>query len=277
MFYNNPSNHKLPICLAIYGCSSLERVSDFINRNPRYTDALGCYFTSDHLAGQYAFEQVKLDRKGYDTRRLIKYLSFLSDAGADFSFESALSYADEYVNQFTADFGHDEEGDATFRINAQCFRLNRYDCQALWDRVRTSKVILKCISRENPEDDEDDPGQIDDEIVGFRLTFALLDSQKEEFAALHQYVTLDEGNISVEEFIDYSFTEYPNFHDESHTMMLLMKDIAVCNREQCIAKVCQFFSENSIELPECGKDERQRSFDIDFFQTSASAGVGSKP
>lgn len=277
MFYTNPSTQKLPICLAIYGCSSLERVSDFINRNPRYTDALGCYFTSDHLAGQYAFEQVKLDRKGYDTRRLIKYLSFLSDAGADFSFESALSYADEYVNQFTADFGHDEEGDATFRINAQCFRLNKYDCQALWDRVRTSKAVLKCISRENPEGEEDEPEQTDDEVVGFRLTFALFDSQKDEFASLHQYVTLDEGNISVEEFIDYSFTEYPNFHDESHTMMALMKDIAVSNREQCIASVCRFFSENSIELPEGGKDERQRSFDIDFFQAPASAGAGNKP
>ena len=32
------------------------------------------------IAGQYAFEQVKLDRKGYDTRRLQKYLSFLADA-----------------------------------------------------------------------------------------------------------------------------------------------------------------------------------------------------
>lgn len=68
-----------------------------------------------------------LTRKGYVTRRLQKYLSFLADAGAFFSEEEALQRADDLINNFTADFGHDEDGDATFRIKAQSYRLKKYD------------------------------------------------------------------------------------------------------------------------------------------------------
>lgn len=83
---------------------------------------------------QYAFEQVKLDRKGYDTRRLQKYLSFLADAGAYFS-EEALQRADDLINNFTADFGHDEDGDATFRIKAQSYRLKEIRLPCFVDMI----------------------------------------------------------------------------------------------------------------------------------------------
>ncbi len=49
----------------------------------------------------------------------------MSDAGAVFSFNEALSHADDLINCFTADFGHDEDGEATFRIKAQSYRLKR--------------------------------------------------------------------------------------------------------------------------------------------------------
>lgn len=230
-----PLNNRA-ICLAIYGCSSLEKVTDFINGHPLFVDGAGATFTASQLAGQYAFEQVKLDRKGYDSRRLQKYLAFLSDSGAEFDMESALAYAEELINQFTADFGRDEDGEATFRIKAQSFRLKKYDCQALWARVRQAKLILDSVSRESFHDDEiEDP--IGSEVIDFRITFKLLDPQNECFAELLQYVTIEDGKIDVEDFFDYELLEYPNFHDESHTMSNLMEELADKNREECIASV----------------------------------------
>ena len=80
MRFTSPSRTIPSICLAIYGCGQLDRVADFINNSGEYVED-GVTFTPGMIAGQYAFEQVKLDRKGYDTRRLQKYLSFLADAG----------------------------------------------------------------------------------------------------------------------------------------------------------------------------------------------------
>ena len=108
MRFTSPSRTIPSICLAIYGCGQLDRVADFINNSGEYVED-GVTFTPGMIAGQYAFEQVKLDRKGYDTRRLQKYLSFLADAGAYFSEEEALQRADDLINNFTADFGHDAE------------------------------------------------------------------------------------------------------------------------------------------------------------------------
>ena len=68
---------NIPICLAIYGKESLEFVTEFINQHRGFEDSAGNKFSVSQLAGQYAFEQVKLDRKGYDSRRLEKYLSYL--------------------------------------------------------------------------------------------------------------------------------------------------------------------------------------------------------
>ena len=133
MRFTSPSRTIPSICLAIYGCGQLDRVADFINNSGEYVED-GVTFTPGMIAGQYAFEQVKLDRKGYDTRRLQKYLSFLADAGAYFSEEEALQRADDLINNFTADFGHDEDGDATFRIKAQSYRLKKYDFNAKYSR-----------------------------------------------------------------------------------------------------------------------------------------------
>jgi hypothetical protein len=248
MRLNSPRLNKQPICLAIYGCSSLEKVSDFINAHPTFIDGNGLAFTAGQLAGQYAFEQVKLDRKGYDGRRLEKYLAFLSDSGAEFSFDEALSHAYELINNFTADFGRDEDGDATFRIKAQSFRLNRYDCSALWERVRQATILLSSVSQEASAEGEDDAGSREDSILDFRVVFNLIDPQNETFASLHQYVSIDQGCISVQNFVDYEFYEYPNFHDESQTMMVLMERIGASNRQECISHVRHFIQENGASI-----------------------------
>ena len=278
MRYTNLTTAKTPICLAIYGCSSLEKVSDFINKNQSYTDAIGAHFTSGQLAGQYAFEQVKLDRKGYDTRRLQKYLSFLADSGALFSNDEALAHADELINQFTADFGHDEDGDATFRIKAQSFRLKKYDCQALWERVRQATVVLSNISRENLQEEfEEEQDTFNDGILDFRLSFKLYDPQQEEFATLFQYVTIDEGRILVEDFVDYDFSEYPNFHDESQTMQVLIEKIATSNRNECVSTVYRYVVEQGIKLS--GNNTPLTSFSVETepFWSYNTAQVAVKP
>ena len=143
MRFTSPSRTIPSICLAIYGCGQLDRVADFINNSGEYVED-GVTFTPGMIAGQYAFEQVKLDRKGYDTRRLQKYLSFLADAGAYFSEEEALQRADDLINNFTADFGHDEDGDATFRIKAQSYRLKKCSC----GRQKSKEDCCFCM--ENP-------------------------------------------------------------------------------------------------------------------------------
>lgn len=80
MRFTSPSRTIPSICLAIYGCGQLDRVADFINNSGEYVED-GVTFTPGMIAGQYAFEQVKLDRKGYDTRRRRSiYLSSLTPA-----------------------------------------------------------------------------------------------------------------------------------------------------------------------------------------------------
>ncbi len=43
--------------------SLLEFVTEFINQHRGFEDSAGNKFSVSQLAGQYAFEQVKLDRK----------------------------------------------------------------------------------------------------------------------------------------------------------------------------------------------------------------------
>ena len=155
MRFTSPSRTIPSICLAIYGCGQLDRVADFINNSGEYVED-GVTFTPSMIAGQYAFEQVKLDRKGYDTRRLQKYLSFLADAGAYFSEEEALQRADDLINNFTADFGHDEDGDATFRIKAQSYRLKKYDCHALWSMINQASLRIESVKPETFCDEDSD-------------------------------------------------------------------------------------------------------------------------
>ena len=213
MRFTSPSRTIPSICLAIYGCGQLDRVADFINNSGEYVED-GVTFTPGMIAGQYAFEQVKLDRKGYDTRRLQKYLSFLADAGAYFSEEEALQRADDLINNFTADFGHDEDGDATFRIKAQSYRLKKYDCHALWSMINQASLRIESVK---PETfcDEDSDEDISSDSLDLVLTSRLYNKQNEPFATLTQYYTVSNGMLTVEDLIDYSLFDYPYFHDES--------------------------------------------------------------
>ena len=151
--------------------------------------------------------------KGYDTRRLQKYLSFLADAGAFFP-KKKLQRADDLINNFTADFGHDEDGDATFRIKAQSYRLKKYDCHALWSMINQASLTIESVK---PETfcDEDSDEDISSDSLDLVLTSRLFNKQNEAFATLTQYYTVSEGMLTVEDLLDYSLLDYPNFHDES--------------------------------------------------------------
>ena len=202
----------------------------------------------------YAFEQVKLDRKGYDTRRLQKYLSFLADAGAFFSEEEALQRADDLINNFTADFGHDEDGDATFRIKAQSYRLKKYDCHALWSMINQASLTIESVK---PETfcDEDSDEDISSDSLDLVLTSRLFNKQNEAFATLTQYYTVSEGMLTVEDLLDYSLLDYPNFHDESGKTYNLMENIAQRYYTECIKVVMDYFRDAHKELPDVIRSE----------------------
>lgn len=264
-----------PICLAIYGCDQLEKVADFINScSDTYTEANNV-FTKGQLAGQYAFEQVKLDRKGYDSRRLLKYLSFLQDAGASFSIEDALSHADELINCYTADFGHDEDGDATFRIKAQSYRLKKYDCKALSDRVIQSSLQIVSVAPENysAEDEADTDPELTSETLDFRVNCVLIDAQGEKFATLLQYVSPNNGSLSIEDLIDYELLEYPNFHDESKTMISLMGQIALNNRAKCLKAVIEFLDQQQVKVAPGSSAENTQGVTVQTTQFSVNHSV----
>lgn len=247
MRFTNHCSADTPICLALYGCDQLEKVADFINSfDQSYVEA-GHAFTKGQLAGQYAFEQVKLDRKGYDSRRLQKYFSFLSDAGAQFDIDEAMTHADELINCYTADFGHDEDGDATFRIKAQCYRLKKYDCKALSDRVKQSTLEILSVVPENLMSEDELETEMNNEPVDFRVTCVLIDPQGEKFATLLQYISPTNGSLAVEDLIDYELFEYPNFHDESKAMLALMEEIAFNNRAKCFKAVLDFIEEQQVK------------------------------
>lgn len=246
MRFHGHTKNIVPICLAIYGSNSLEFVTEFINANATYTDISGHVFSSSQLAGQYAFEQVKLDRKGYESRRLEKNLSFLADAGAVFSFEAALSHADDLINCYTADFGHDEDGEAMFRIKAQSYRMKKYDCVALWERVKQSRLVVTSVkpgslSFDDLSEDDSAMDNLSEDILDFTVRFELKDySSDETFAVLFRYVTADNGQLTVEDLVDFHFTDYPNFHDESLTMLNLMQQKAKTNDVSCLTAVLKF-------------------------------------
>lgn len=253
MRFTSPSRTIPSICLAIYGCGQLDRVADFINNSGEYVED-GVTFTPGMIAGQYAFEQVKLDRKGYDTRRLQKYLSFLADAGAYFSEEEALQRADDLINNFTADFGHDEDGDATFRIKAQSYRLKKYDCHALWSMINQASLRIESVK---PETfcDEDSDEDISSNSLDLVLTSRLYNKQNEPFATLTQYYTVSKGMLTVEDLIDYSLFDYPNFHDESGKTYDLMENIAQRYYTECIKVVMDYFRDSHKELPDVIRSE----------------------
>lgn len=235
-------NRNLPaICLAVYGCGQLERVADFINSVTNGYSEAGVRFTTGQIAGQYAFEQVKLDRKGYDSRRLMRCLSILADAGASFPFEEALVHAEELINNFTADFGHDEDGDATFRIKAQSYRLKKYDCHALWSRISQAQRTIVSVSRENLSEavEEEELSSFDDSM-DFRLTSELIDAQGEHFATIQQYFTVTDGYLCAENLLDFEFADYPNFHDESGKTYELIAENMNRDMSPCVHAVKDF-------------------------------------
>lgn len=240
------------ICLAIYGCGQLDRVADFINNSGEYVED-GVTFTPGMIAGQYAFEQVKLDRKGYDTRRLQKYLSF-GRRRRILSEEEALQRADDLINNFTADFGHDEDGDATFRIKAQSYRLKKYDCHALWSMINQASLTIESVK---PETfcDEDSDEDISSDSLDLVLTSRLFNKQNEAFATLTQYYTVSEGMLTVEDLLDYSLLDYPNFHDESGKTYNLMENIAQRYYTECIKVVMDYFRDAHKELPDVIRSE----------------------
>ena len=259
MRFTSHTKTNIPICLAIYGKESLEFVTEFINRQRVFEDAAGYKFSQSQLAGQYAFEQVKLDRKGYDSRRLEKYLSYLSDAGATFSFEEALSHADDLINCFTADFGHDEDGEATFRIKAQSYRLKKYDCPAFWERVTQSvlhvtSVKTGSLSFDDLADEDVTADGVTDDVLDFTVKFELKDCSNEVFAYLFRYVTADSGQLSVEDLVDFQFVDYPNFHDESMTMQNMMEAKAKQKDVECLTSVLKFVENQNMQLGTIGKE-----------------------
>lgn len=244
-------NRTLPaICLVVYGCGQLERVAEFISALPADYREEGVRFTAGQIAGQYAFEQVKLDRKGYDTRRLLRCLSILNNAGAVFPTDEALAHADDLINNFTADFGHDEDGEATFRIKAQSYRLKKYDCHALWARIRQADLLVDSVSREKLFDaEESDDLSFMDDSLDFRLTAHLVDPQGEKFASVQQYFTVTDGRLSVEDLIDYDFTDYPNFHDESGNTYRLIELLTEKFIDRSVGAVKNFLASQNMTLP----------------------------
>lgn len=248
MRFTSPSRSIPSICLAIYGCGQLDRVADFINAHTDYEED-GVKFSAGMIAGQYAFEQTKLDRKGYDSRRLEKYLSYLQDSGAIFSVDEALQRADDLINNFTADFGHDEDGEATFRIRAQSYRLKKYDCHALWSMINQATVEIQSVSPEKFFDEDGEDG-FDTDTLDFRLTSRLVNKQGENFATLTQYYTVSEGVLTVEDLLDYGFDDYPNFHDESGRTYELMENISQRHYSTCIQAVMEYFRSEHKAAPE---------------------------
>ncbi|MCD8339556.1 MAG: hypothetical protein LUC43_05070 [Burkholderiales bacterium] len=239
----------VPVCLAINGCSSLEQVTDFIERHPNYVDLAGNSFSTEQLAAQYAFEQTKLDRKGYDSRRICKYLGLLSAAGIRFNTELALQHADDLINRYTADFGQDEDGDATFRIRSQTFRLKTYDCWALWARVKQAKLFAEKVSTGSYVDrDELLESELDSDFqVDFTVQFAMIDLFEGSFATLSRYVTADHGKLCVEDLVDFEFTDYPDFHDESGTMIPLMKKKSEEHDADAVQAVSEFIASHRLD------------------------------
>lgn len=247
MRFTSPSKVAPTICLATYGCSNLEKVVDFINDHQDFYEEAGVLFTPSQIAGQYAFEQVKLDRKGYDSRRIDKSLAILWDAGAVFKTELAIARADELINNFTADFGHDEDGEATFRIKAQSYRLKKYDCCALLRRLELASIKVVSVSIENIPDEEFEDQE---RTLSFRVKSVLTDIQQEEFATFYQYVSVSDNKLTIEDFLDYGLLEYPNFHDESGDVMNLLETISDRNKNSCLAEVIAFIEKENIKLME---------------------------
>lgn len=63
--------------------------------------------------------------------------------------------------------------------------------------------------------DEDSDEDISSDSLDLVLTSRLYNKQNEPFATLTQYYTVSKGMLTVEDLIDYSLFDYPNFRTES--------------------------------------------------------------
>ena len=87
------------------------------------------------------------------------------------------------------------------------------------------------------------------------LTSRLFNKLNEAFATLTQYYTVSEGMLTVEDLLDYSLLDYPNFHDESGKTYNLMENIAQRYYTECIKGVMDYFRDAHKELPDVIRSE----------------------
>ena len=70
-----------------------------------------------------------------------------------------------------------------------------------------------------------------------------------------RYYTVSKGMLTVEDLIDYSLFDYPNFHDESGKTYDLMENIAQRYYTECIKVVMDYFRDSHKELPDVIRSE----------------------
>ncbi len=98
----------------------------------------------------------------------------------------------------------------------------------LWERVKQSELTVSSVktgslSFDDLSDEDSSSEGLSDDILDFTVKFELKDCSDEVFAYLFRYVTADSGQLSVEDLVDFQFVDYPNFHDESMTMLNMME------------------------------------------------------
>ena len=103
--------------------------------------------------------------------------------------------------------------------------------------------------------DEDSDEDISSDSLDLVLTSRLYNKQNEPFATLTQYYTVSKGMLTVEDLIDYSLFDYPNFHDESGKTYDLMENIAQRYYTECIKVVMDYFRDSHKELPDVIRSE----------------------
>ncbi len=86
-----------------------------------------------------------------------------------------------------------------------------------------------------------------DFLLDFTVQFSLIDKHNGPFALISRYVTSDNGNLCVEDLVDFEFMDYPNFHDESETMVGLIKEKCESYNGEAIAAVTRYLGSCGIE------------------------------
>ena len=84
----------MELLYSLTNSNSVDHVVNIINRDATEYDE--CY-TSDYLAGQYAFESA-LDSGFFDEDSLESHLDFISENGAKFDKVNALNFAKKFLS-----------------------------------------------------------------------------------------------------------------------------------------------------------------------------------